>query len=128
MACPDDYRPDQLILDFAKKQTAATFELTNVPAEAAKGADVIFTDVWASMGQEGEAEKRIKAFQGYQVNDEIMALANPGCMIQHCLPAHRGEEITGEVFEAHADGEIFDEAENRLHAQKAIMYLLMGGK
>ncbi len=127
VACPDDYRPDQLILDFAKKQTGATFELTNVPAEAAKGADVIFTDVWASMGQEGEAEKRIKAFQGYQVNDEIMALANPGCMIQHCLPAHRGEEITGKVFEAHAD-EIFDEAENRLHAQKAIMYLLMGGK
>ncbi len=127
VACPDDYRPDQLILDFAKKQTGATFELTNVPTEAAKGADVIFTDVWASMGQEGEAEKRIKAFQGYQVNDEIMALANPGCMIQHCLPAHRGEEITEKVFEAHAD-EIFDEAENRLHAQKAIMYLLMGGK
>ena len=127
VACPDDYRPDQLILDFAKKQTAATFELTNMPAEAAKGADVIFTDVWASMGQEREAEKRIKAFQGYQVNDEIMALANPGCMIQHCLPAHRGEEITEKVFESHAD-EIFDEAENRLHAQKAIMYLLMGGK
>ena len=127
VACPDDYRPDQQILDFAKKQTGATFELTNVPAEAAKGADVIFTDVWASMGQEGEAEKRIKAFQGYQVNDEIMELANPGCMIQHCLPAHRGEEITEKVFEAHAD-EIFDEAENRLHAQKAIMYLLMGGK
>ena len=127
VACPDDYRPDQQILDFAKKKTGATFELTNVPAEAAKGADVIFTDVWASMGQEGEAEKRIKAFQGYQVNDEIMALANPGCMIQHCLPAHRGEEITEKVFEAHAD-EIFDEAENRLHAQKAIMYHLMGGK
>ncbi len=127
VACPDDYRPHELILDFAAKQTSAIFELTNVPLDAAKGADVIFTDVWASMGQEGEAEKRIKAFQGYQVNDEIMAVSNPGCMIQHCLPAHRGEEITEKVFEAHAD-EIFDEAENRLHAQKAIMYLLMGGK
>ena len=127
VSCPDDYRPHELILDFAAKQTSAIFELTNVPLDAAKGADVIFTDVWASMGQEGEAEKRIKAFQGYQVNDEIMAVSNPGCMIQHCLPAHRGEEITEKVFEAHAD-EIFDEAENRLHAQKAIMYLLMGGK
>lgn len=126
-ACPDDYRPHELILDFAKKQTAAKFTLTNVPAEAAAGADVIFTDVWASMGMEGEAEKRMVAFQGYQVNDALMALANPGCMVQHCLPAHRGEEITEKVFEAHAD-EIFDEAENRLHAQKAIMFLLMGGK
>ncbi len=127
VACPDGYQPDALILDFAKNQTEAKFELTRVPRDAAKGADVIFTDVWASMGMEGEAEKRMKAFQGYQVNDEIMALTKPGCMIQHCLPAHRGEEITEKVFEAHAD-EIFDEAENRLHAQKAIMYLLMGGK
>ena len=127
VACPDDYRPHEQILSFAAKQTGAKFEMTNKPAEAAKGADVIFTDVWASMGQEGEAEKRMKAFRGYQVNDEIMAIANPGCMIQHCLPAHRGEEITEKVFEEHAD-EIFDEAENRLHAQKAIMYLLMGGK
>jgi len=76
------------------------------------------------MGQEGEAEKRQKAFKGYQVDDSIMALANPGCMIQHCLPAHKGEEITEKVFEEHAQ-EIFDEAENRLHVQKAIMYLLM---
>ena len=127
VACPDDYRPHALILDFAAKQTSAKFELTNVPRDAAKGADVIFTDVWASMGQEGEAEKRRVAFKGYQVNDDIMALASPGCMIQHCLPAHRGEEITEKVFEEHAN-EIFDEAENRLHAQKAIMYLLMGGK
>ena len=127
VACPDEYRPHETILDFAAKQTDAVFELTNVPADAAKGADVIFTDVWASMGQESQADKRMTAFRGYQVNDEIMALANPGCMIQHCLPAHRGEEITEKVFEEHAD-EIFDEAENRLHAQKAVMYLLMGGK
>ncbi len=127
VACPDEYRPHPDILDFAAQQTGASFTMTNKPSEAAAGADVIFTDVWASMGQEGEAEKRIQAFQGYQVNDEIMAIANPGCMIQHCLPAHRGEEITEKVFEEHAD-EIFDEAENRLHAQKAIMYLLMGGK
>ena len=90
-------------------------------------ADVIITDVWASMGQEQEKAIREKAFAGYQVNDELMALAHPDCMVQHCLPAHRGEEITAEVFEAHAQ-EIFDEAENRLHAQKAVMYLLMKGE
>ena len=124
IACPDGYRPDSQVLDFATGVTDNKFELTDSPAVAAAGADVIFTDVWASMGQEGEAEKRQKAFTGYQVNDAIMAIANPGCMIQHCLPAHKGEEITEKVFEEHAQ-EIFDEAENRLHAQKAIMYLLM---
>ena len=93
--------------------------------EAAKDADVIFTDVWASMGQEGEAEKRRQAFEGvYQINDDLLRVAKPDVMIQHCLPAHRGEEITAEVFEAHAE-EIFDEAENRLHAQKAVMVKLM---
>ncbi len=127
VACPDNYRPSKEILDFAATQKSAKFELTNVPAKASVGADVIFTDVWASMGQEKEATERMVAFQGYQVNDEIMALANTDCMTQHCLPAHRGEEITEKIFEEHAD-EIFDEAENRLHAQKAIMYLLMGGK
>jgi ornithine carbamoyltransferase len=127
VACPDGYRPHRLALDFAAMQTKAKFELTNVPAQAAKGADVIFTDVWASMGMEKEVKERMAAFQGYQVNDDIMAQANKGCLVQHCLPAHRGEEITEKVFEEHAD-EIFDEAENRLHAQKAVMYLLMGGK
>jgi len=125
-AIPEGYRPDRQVMDFAEGFTGGTFILTDKPETAAKGADVIFTDVWASMGQEGEAAKRQKAFTGYQVNDAIMALANPGCMIQHCLPAHRGEEITEKVFEEHAN-EIFDEAENRLHAQKAVMYLLMGG-
>jgi ornithine carbamoyltransferase len=127
IACPDAYQPDPSILEFARNQKFAKFELTSDPAQAAKGADAVFTDVWASMGMEKEVQARQKAFQGYQVNDEIMALCHPGCMVQHCLPAHRGEEITDKVFEDHAD-EIFDEAENRLHAQKAVMYLLMGGK
>ena len=124
VATPVGYRPDKQVLDFASQITGCKFELTDKPELAAANADVIFTDVWASMGQEEEAEKRKVAFKGYQVNDEIMALANPGCMIQHCLPAHKGEEITEKVFEEHAQ-EIFDEAENRLHVQKAIMYILM---
>jgi ornithine carbamoyltransferase len=125
VACPEGYEPDQTVLDFAKSSSAHHFSLVRTPKEAAVGADVVFTDVWASMGQEEERAVRAKAFEGYQVNNELMALTNPGCMVQHCLPAHRGEEITVDVFEAHAD-EIFDEAENRLHAQKAVMYLLMG--
>ena len=96
----------------------------DTPAEAAKDADVLYTDVWASMGQEGESSQRKLVFEGYQINDAVMAAAHPGAMVQHCLPAHRGEEITAAVFESHAD-EIFDEAENRLHAQKAVLYLLM---
>ena len=122
IACPDDYQPPREILDFAAGYDC--FEMTNVPLDAAKNADVVITDVWASMGQEGEAEKRRKAFAGYQINDEIMAAAKPDAMVLHCLPAHRGEEITEKVFEAHAN-EIFEEAENRLHAQKAVMVRLM---
>ena len=123
VACPDVYQPDSEVLEFTKNY-ADKFSMTNVPLEAAKGADVIFTDVWTSMGQEEETAKRKIAFDGYQINDELLAAANPECMVQHCLPAHRGEEITEEVFEAHAD-EIFEEAENRLHAQKAVMVLCM---
>ena len=127
IASPKAYSPDKLALDFAAGY-GDRFLLTEDPREAAKGADVIFTDVWASMGQEAEKAEREKVFAGvYCVDDDIMALANPGCMIQHCLPAHRGEEITEKVFEDHAL-DIFDEAENRLHAQKAIMYLLMKGE
>ena len=122
-ACPAAYRPDAQVLDFAKAYGDA-FTLTESCQAAAEDADVIFTDVWASMGQEGEAEKRRVAFAGYQVNADLLAVAKPDCMVQHCLPAHRGEEITAEVFEAHAN-EIFDEAENRLHAQKAVMVTLM---
>ena len=124
IASPGGYTPAQQGLDFAKSVTDASFTLTADPFEAAKDADVIFTDVWASMGMEDERVQRAKAFVGYQVNDALMTVAKPDCMVQHCLPAHRGEEITEEVFETHAN-EIFDEAENRLHAQKAVMALLM---
>lgn len=123
VACPEGYRPDPTVLEFAKAY-GDKFTLTDKPVEAAANADVLFTDVWASMGQEGEAEIRRKAFAGYQINDEVMAAAKRDAMVQHCLPAHREEEITAKVFEAHAE-EIFDEAENRLHAQKAVMVKLM---
>ena len=123
IACPDGYEPDSGVLEYAN--STGKFFITTDPEEAAANADVVFTDVWSSMGQEGEAAKRKAAFEGiYQVNDKILAAAKSGCMVQHCLPAHRGEEITEEVFENHA-GEIFDEAENRLHAQKAVMVKLM---
>ncbi len=122
IACPNDYQPPKEILDFAPKYDC--FEMTDSPMQAAKDADVLLTDVWASMGQEGEAEKRRKAFAGYQINDELMAQAKDDAIVLHCLPAHREEEITEKVFEAHAN-EIFEEAENRLHAQKAVMVKLM---
>lgn len=123
IACPDGYHPDAQVMEFTKAY-GDKFQLTDKPLEAAKDADVVITDVWASMGQEGEAEKRRKAFQGYQINDEVMAAAHGDAMVLHCLPAHREEEITEKVFEAHAK-EIFEEAENRLHAQKAVMVKLM---
>lgn len=125
VATPDDYRPDAKVLDFAKDY--ADFTLCNDPMEAAENADVIITDTWASMGQEDEKEIRMKAFKGYQVNDELMAAAKEGAMVQHCLPAYRGQEITEKIFEEHAH-EIFEEAENRLHAQKAVMVTLMKNK
>lgn len=126
VACPENFDPDKKVLDFAKDYKG--FGLYRDPIEACAGADVIFTDVWASMGQEDEAAERRKVFEGiYQINEKSLAAANPGCMVQHCLPAHRGEEITEEIFESHAD-EIFDEAENRLHAQKAVMVKLMERK
>ncbi|MDD6825721.1 MAG: ornithine carbamoyltransferase [Oscillospiraceae bacterium] len=122
VACPDDYQPAAKVLEYA--HATGRFTMTNKPLEAAAGADVVITDVWASMGQEGEAEKRKIAFNGYQINDEVMAAANEKAMVLHCLPAHREEEITTKVFEEHAE-EIFEEAENRLHAQKAVMVKLM---
>lgn len=122
VATPEGYKPDPKVMEWAEKNP--DFKWTTSPAEAIKDADVVFTDTWASMGMEQEKAIREKAFQGYQVNSELMALANPNAMVQHCLPAYRGQEITDEVFEAHAD-EIFEEAENRLHAQKAVMVELM---
>ncbi len=124
LACPKAYRPDSRVLDFAAG-FGDRFRLVEKPEEAAENADVIFTDVWASMGQEDERAERAKVFTGYQVNARLLSAAHPGCMVQHCLPAHRGEEITADVFESHA-GEIFDEAENRLHAQKAVLVACMG--
>lgn len=122
IACPKGYEPDADIVAWGNETGMLT--VTDNIAEAVKDADVVYTDVWSSMGMEAEIETRKKAFEGYQVNAEAMALAKPDAMVMHCLPAHRGEEITADVFEAHA-GEIFDEAENRLHAQKAVLVKLM---
>ena len=123
IGCPKSHQPHPDVLAFAEKYPGK-FLMTDDIFAAAAGADVLFTDVWASMGQEAEALERQKIFTGYQINDKLLSAANPGAMVQHCLPAHRGEEITAEVFETHAN-EIFEEAENRLHAQKAVMVRLM---
>ncbi|MBQ7830725.1 MAG: ornithine carbamoyltransferase [Clostridia bacterium] len=123
VACPKGYEPDAAIMAWAKEN--GKFTCTDNVLEAAAGADVLYTDVWASMGQEQEAEARKKIFAGYQINDEVMSVANEKAIVLHCLPAHRGEEITAEVFEAHAN-ELFDEAENRLHAQKAVLVKCLG--
>jgi ornithine carbamoyltransferase len=125
LACPKNYLPDETTLDFAKDYDG--FELTDDPATAAKDADVLVTDVWFSMGDEAEADERRKAFGGFQINAELMKYAKPDAMVMHCLPAHKGEEITADIFEKHA-AEIFDEAENRLHAQKAVLVKLLGKK
>ena len=124
IACPDGYHPDPSVMEFAA-QFPDKFTLTDKPMEAAKGADVVITDCWTSMGQEEEKKAREAAFAGYQVNKELMGVAKADAMVLHCLPAYREQEITNEVFEEHAD-EIFDEAENRLHAQKAVLVKLMG--
>ncbi len=123
LACPEGYEPDRAIFDRAR--TGATIMLTHDPREAIAGAEVVNTDVWASMGQEAEAEARRVAFRGYHVDGGLMARAAPAAIFLHCLPAHRGEEVADEVIEG-AQSRVFDEAENRLHAQKAIMVRLMG--
>lgn len=122
IACPAEYKPDADIIAWG--EACGKLTITTSPEEAAKGADVLYTDVWASMGQEQEKAAREKAFAGYQINDALMAHAKPDAIVLHCLPAHREEEISAAVFEQHAD-EIFEEAENRLHAQKAVLVLLM---
>jgi ornithine carbamoyltransferase len=122
VATPKGYEPAQFALDFAKD--FGNFELLNDPLKAAENADVLVTDVWSSMGQEQESDKRKKDFAGFQINDETIKAANSDVMVLHCLPAHKGEEITHKVFEEHAEA-IFDESENRLHAQKAVMVKLM---
>ena len=127
-ATPKGYEPDAEVTKKAiedAKETGGSITLVNDIFEAAKDADVLCTDVWASMGQESEREERKKIFAGYQINKELLAAADKHAIVMHCLPAHRGEEITDDVFEANAHV-IFDEAENRLHTQKAIMALTMG--
>ncbi|MFV0441035.1 MAG: ornithine carbamoyltransferase [Lachnospirales bacterium] len=125
VASPSGYQPIKEVLDFAKGNSA--FVLTDDIEKAVENADVVVTDVWTSMGQEEETLKRKKAFEKYQVNEELMALANKDAIVQHCLPAHKGEEISLETFNKHSKV-IYDEAENRLHAQKAVMVKLMTGK
>ncbi len=122
IGCPDAYKPDADIISWAEENGEIT--ITEDIYEAAKDADVIYTDVWASMGMESETERRRRDFSGYCVDTKLMSYAKPDAIVQHCLPAHRGEEITTEVLEAHAN-EIFDEAENRLHAQKAVLVKLL---
>ncbi len=123
IACPNNHQPDAATMKWASEN--GEFLCTEDIPAAAKNADVLYTDVWASMGQEGEAAQRVNEFREYQINDAVMTAAKKDAMVLHCLPAHRGEEITAKVFEMHA-GEIFDQAENRLHAQKAVLVSLMG--
>ena len=123
VATPDGYKPDGAVLEFTKAY-GDKFALESDPFMAAAGADIVITDTWTSMGEEAEKEERKRIFKDYQINRQLLAAANAGAMVQHCLPAYRGQEITEEVFEEHAD-EIFNEAENRLHAQKAVMVKLM---
>lgn len=130
IASPSGYTPDSYYLELGKElseKSNAKFVLTDSPVEAVKSADIVITDVWASMGQEAEAKERIEAFKGYQINEDLMSYTNPNSLVLHCLPAHRDEEISTETFEKHAE-EIFDEAENRLHAQKAVLVKLLGNK
>ena len=122
VACPKGYEPDADIMKWASEN--GKFTCTENIEEAASDADALYTDVWASMGQEAEAAQRKEIFKNYQINSSVMSVAKSDAMVMHCLPAHRGEEITADVFESHAN-EIFGEAENRLHAQKAIMVLCM---
>lgn len=124
VGCPKGYLPDEKLVKYG--YDSGLLEITDDIYEAASGADVLYTDVWASMGQEAEAEKRKKIFSGYQVNEKLMKAAKKDAIVLHCLPAHREEEISAETLEKHAN-EIFQQAENRLHAQKAVLALTMGG-
>ena len=124
LACPEGYDPDATIL--ARAQTTAMVRVVRDPAEAVDGADVVNTDVWASMGQEEEQERRARAFTGFTVTSALMAKAKRSAIFLHCLPAHRGEEVAGDVIDG-PQSRVWDEAENRLHVQKAIMATLMGG-
>lgn len=125
LACPPGYEPDAKVLAWAMAKAPGRITLTDDPKAAARDADVLNTDVWASMGQEAEQKQREKAFAGFQINEALLDEAKGNCMVLHCLPAHRGEEITDDVIEG-PHSAVWDEAENRLHIQKAIMATLMG--
>lgn len=125
IACPEGYDPDPGLLERARSAGIGSVEITRDPWEAAQGADVLYTDVWVSMGQEAEKEERRKAFARYQVNASVLAAAAPGCVVMHCLPAHRGEEITADLLEG-SRSIVMDQAENRLHVQKGIISYLFG--
>ncbi len=128
IATPKGYEPKEEIVKLAFSDARANgslIEIMNDPVSAASGADVIYTDVWASMGQEKETEKRKKDFRGFQINKVLVKLAKPDCLVMHCLPAHRGEEITDDIMDG-SNSAVFDQAENRLHVQKAILALLLG--
>jgi ornithine carbamoyltransferase len=131
VASPEGYDPNPLIVKSAAREAQKTGTppavLTRDPMEAVGGADLVYTDVWTSMGQEGESDARLAAFQGYTVTPEMMAAAGPEAVFMHCLPAHRGEEVAAEVIDG-PQSVVFDEAENRLHVQKAAMILLLGGE
>ncbi len=130
LACPPGYEPDAGVMHEAAREaakTGATVHVTNDPSQAVKDADIVYTDVWASMGQEKEHAARVNAFRGYQVDAKFMKAAGPRALVMHCLPAHRGEEIAADVIDG-PQSVVFDQAENRLHTQKAIMEMLMGGK
>ena len=130
IAAPAGYEPKKEIVELAfedGKKAGIELDILNDPVVAAKDADVIYTDVWASMGQEKEAKKREKAFKKFQVNRELVSLAKKDVIIMHCLPAHRGKEITDDILDG-PNSVVFDQAENRLHVQKAILTLLLGGK
>lgn len=122
IACPEDYKPDPELIKWASEN--GKFTCSPNIYECAKDADILYTDVWASMGQEEEKAEREKVFKNYQINDKVVAFAKSDVIVLHCLPAHREEEITAKVFEAHTN-EIFDESENRLHAQKAVLVKLL---
>ncbi|MCG8376976.1 MAG: ornithine carbamoyltransferase, partial [Chlorobiales bacterium] len=126
LACPGEpgHMPDEQILENARKNAASTIEIVHNPMEAAHDADVLYTDVWTSMGQEDETQKRLETFQKFQINRELVGAAKPSAVVMHCMPAHRGQEITGEVMDG-PQSIIMDEAENRLHVQKAVLVKLL---
>jgi len=128
VASPEGYAPKDMLVKIASREAQKlgrpVVEITRDPMEAVEGADVVYTDVWASMGQEDQAEAREQIFAAYQVNDALMAAAGPRALFMHCLPAHRGHEVTDSVMDSPA-AVVFDQAENRLHTQKALLALLM---